>query len=86
MRGTDRSQDFFETEFNGRCNVWSIHFQAPNNEPDHKVNTCKEVIYELETDSFWYSVKNLESRGVEGTKKKPVMPTRIVNNPSYGSG
>ena len=87
MRGTDGSHNFFETKFNSRCDGWSILFQTPNNEPeDSKINTCREPIYELETDSFWYSVKNRESRGVEGTMKKPIMPMRIVNNPSYRSG
>ena len=33
--------------------------------------------------SFWCSVKNRESRGVEGMMKKQIMPTRTVNNPSY---
>ena len=36
-----------------------------------------------EAHSFWCSVKNRESRGVEGTMKKQIMPTRIVNDPSY---
>ena len=47
-----------------------------------------EEVYELEreTDFFWYSVKNLESRGVEGTRKRAVIPTRTVNKPSYESG
>ena len=36
-----------------------------------------------EAYSFWCSVKNRESRGVEGTMKKQIMPTRTVSNPSY---
>jgi hypothetical protein len=41
------------------------------------------MIYKFEkTDSFCDSVKNLESRGVEGTMKKPIMPTTIENSPS----
>ena len=87
MRGTDGSHDFFETKFNRRCDGWSIHFQTPYDEPeDSKINTCREAIYELEADSFWYSVKNWKSRGVEGMMKKPIMPTRTVNNPSYEHG
>ena len=46
---------------------------------------CKKAIYKLEVDSFWYSVKNCESWGVEGTRKKPTMLRRTVNNPSYES-
>ena len=85
MRRTDGSLDFLETKFNRRCDGWSIHFQTPYNEPeDSKVNTCRGAIYELKTDSFWCSDKNWKSRSVEGTKKKPIMPTKIVNNPSYG--
>ena len=47
-----------------------------------------EEVYELEreTDFFWYSFKILESRGVEGTRKRAVIPTRTVNKPSYESG
>jgi hypothetical protein len=87
MRGTGRSHDFFETKFNRRCDGWSIDFQTSYNEPEYsKVNTCREAIYELEADSLWYSVKNWESRGVEGIMKKPIMPTRTVNNPSYENG
>ena len=87
MRRTDGSLDFLETKFNRRCDGWSIHFQTSYNEPEDisKVNTCRGAIYEVKTDSFWRSVKNCESRSVEGKKKKPVMPTRIVNNPSYGT-
>ena len=48
------------------------------------VNTCKKSgIQTIETHSFSFSVKNLESYGVEGTTKKPRRPTTIENNPSY---
>ena len=47
-----------------------------------EVNTCKAV-YKLEAHSFWFSDKNLESRGVEGITKKPRRPMIIDNNPSY---
>jgi hypothetical protein len=87
MRRNDRSHDFFEAKFNSRCDEWSILFQTPHYEPeDSKVNTYKKTTYELEADSFWYSVKKWELRGEEDRKKKPIAPTKTVNNPSYGSG
>jgi len=34
------------------------------------------------TYSFWRLVKNFESRGVDGTRKNPTRPTKIVKHPS----
>lgn len=48
-----------------------------------KVNIVQSGIQTIKTHSFCFSVKNLESYGVEGITKKPRRPMTIENNPSY---
>ena len=50
------------------------------------VSIRREARYKLNSYSFSYWDKNGESSGVEGITKKPMMPTRTVNNPSCIKG
>ena len=88
MGRSDGSQDFFGSESINRFDGWPIPFQALyHGARDSKVSIsrCRGVC-ELGiggTNSFWTSVKNRESRSVEGTRKKLITPMRNESNPSY---
>lgn len=49
------------------------------------MQVVSDIVWSRKTHSFSFSVKNLESRGIEGYSEKPVRPLtmRIENNPSY---
>ena len=88
MRATGGFEGVFETEFVNGFDGWSISFQTVHDEPEEKRVNQRLILagqrYIVRgAHSFWYSVINLKSRGVEGIRRKAKLPTRTESNPSY---
>ena len=71
MGGTSRTNDFFEGEIVNRFDGWSIPLQTVHDDTEYSIgqHRLQSGTQTRETHSFWFSDKNLESRGVEGTTK-----------------